>query len=373
MKIRSGELDVGQKLPIQKDLRGIFKVSNDTIKGALSILVKEGYISRRQHYGTFVISSKPRVGIDLERINEISLVTCPAEKNNIPENIFAGEYSNRVIKGIEEKARENGIYLLHSTISEGKLTLTGKEKDIAGLIIDGTITPGYLRIIKKSGIPFVLTGDVEWKAGVREDVDVIAVNDFEGPYLAVKHLIQLGHRRIVYIAHSLGDSLWEKNQLNGYREALREAGIACEDNLLIETKKFKTDSGYTAMKEFLKKSIHSASAQDGESFDKLRMVSEAEPRKVEPISFTALVNMRNYFTVGIIKALSEKNLRIPEDISMVCRGGSPELTTVTYDLEELGKAAVERLIDRITNPDEEPKRIIIPYQLIIRDSTKKAE
>jgi DNA-binding LacI/PurR family transcriptional regulator len=259
------------------------------------------------------------------------------------------------------------------------LSLAGKEKDIAGLIISGIVTPKFLRIVKKSKIPYVLIGDVYQKAKTGEDVDVIACNDFEGVYMATKHLIDLGHKRILYFTKYLEKHSWNIKQLEGYKEAHRKAGIICDKDLQLETGSIQSNSGYITMKEFLEKSIHSASAQDGESFDKppstslrtSRMVSKAEPRKVEPIPFTALICDRNTLAIGIIKALGEKGLRIPEDVSIVVSGRLPDLTIVTVDFEKIGRAAVERLLDRLTNPDWQPKRVVVSNKLIVRNSTMR--
>jgi DNA-binding LacI/PurR family transcriptional regulator len=73
-----------------------------------------------------------------------------------------------------------------------------------------------------------------------------------------------------------------------------------------------------------------------------------------------------------MKALEEKGLRIPQDISLVNNGMNPNFTLITVDLERMGMIAVERLIKRVTEPDEwKPERIIVPYRLIAGNSTRK--
>ena len=73
---------------------------------------------------------------------------------------------------------------------------------------------------------------------------------------------------------------------------------------------------------------------------------------------------------GIRQAIKEKGLRIPEDISEV-DFGSTECNHVFYDVEESGRLSFERLYYRLTNPGWKPERILVPYKLYIRDSTRK--
>ena len=104
------------------------------------------------------------------------------------------------------------------------------------------------------------------------------------------------------------------------------------------------ESGYATMKEFLK---------------------SQKP-------FTAAVCNGASLCMGVVKALKESNLSIPEDISMVGLGDDiSELTTVAFDLEEVGRTAVKRLIEKITSSNWQPGRILIQNKLIIRSSTRK--
>src|SRR3989339_886054 len=111
--IRSKKIPVGKKLPSQDELERIFKVSNDTVNGALAILVKEGYITRRPRHGTFVISDSPKKTIDLSVRNEVCLVVGTA--------YFEGGDSNpkftNLIKNLEESARQKKMHLIFKTIS----------------------------------------------------------------------------------------------------------------------------------------------------------------------------------------------------------------------------------------------------------------
>jgi LacI family transcriptional regulator len=346
-KILNGELEVGERLPPQRDLRKIFNVSINTMGEAISSLVREGYLATRSTHGTFVISAEPKKNLTLERRNEISLVVCPFEsvKGINYKKRDARLFLDEFFRGVEGEARKRNAYIMYSTIKDDKLTIAGKEKDIAGLIITGIITPKIFKTVKRSKIPFVLIGDIFQKTPPGEDVDIIASDDIGSAYMATKHLTELGHKRIVYITHSELGVYWEKNIIDGYKKALKEAGVPFDNNLVVEIERNTDSNGYKEMKEFMEKSI----------------------------PFTGVVHFYEHISKGIVKALAEKKLRVPEDISLVGIGDLTEFTCVTCEREEIGRAAAERLFEKISNPDSKPRRIIIPHHIIVCKSTRKIE
>jgi LacI family transcriptional regulator len=345
-KIVNKEIPVGKKIPPERDLCKMLNVTAPTVGKALTRLVEEGYIVRRPSLGTFVISTEPKKGVDLKRKNEIAIVVCPEKNIDMPDkNPIKGtilrKYNQSIIEGIEKKARDNRLYSIYSTIEGNELQVTNKREDIAGLIVLGGITPNDFRIIKKSRMPFVLMGDVDQEE-MTTGADIIVNDDYGSTYLATKHLIELGHKRVLYINRYLGKSSWEKKQLDGYENVLKEAGIPCDKDLEMEVGMRDADGRYSAIKDILEK---------------------GKP-------FTALVSVGDISGLAAVKAIKEKNMRIPEDMSVVVVGESSEITSVSYDLTDLGKKAVERLLERLTNPaDWKPERVLVPSRLHVHNTT----
>jgi DNA-binding LacI/PurR family transcriptional regulator len=342
-KIVNKELTIGQKLPSLDELHKLFKVGHMTIRSALSELVKKGYILSRQNRGTSVISSEPTRGIDLKRKNEIAVVNCALDMDNLSENT---RY-RQIMRGVEEKAKEKGIYILNSTVRNGEdmLFLAEKQNDIAGLIVIDAITPKNYRIIKSMNIPFVLIGDLLQEKPTKPEVDVIANDDFQGIYLATKHLIDLGHRRIGYVAYFLRKHSWEIEKTRGYEAALKESGILCDRKLEIEVGKI--DSNVLSAKP------------------KLREVMK------NSVPFSALICNDVDIYDEAIRVFGEKGLRVPDDVSMVVSSGGNTITSVSYKQRDMGKIAFERLIERLTNSDWKPERIVVPYKLTDNGTTRK--
>jgi DNA-binding LacI/PurR family transcriptional regulator len=94
--------------------------------------------------------------------------------------------------------------------------------------------------------------------------------------------------------------------------------------------------------------------------------------------FTAIVARSDFMAIGILRALNEQELRVPDDISLIgfddvefCQYTAPPLTTIRQDRVEMGRGAVRRLVAMIEGT-EEAAPLIIPTQLVVRKSTGPA-
>ncbi|MGH2534593.1 MAG: LacI family DNA-binding transcriptional regulator [Thermomicrobiales bacterium] len=164
-------------------------------------------------------------------------------------------------------------------------------------------------------------------------------------YIATRHLVNLGHRRIATI---LGDRdpRAPSGRLRGYRQALEEVGVEPDPNLA-ELGSWTGEGGYQAMQLLLDR------APD----------------------LTAVFSQNDHMAIGAISALHDRGLRVPEDVAIVgcddidlARYTIPPLTTVRISFENDGAAAVRLLLDRIANPETTPSRIVLPVELIKRSS-----
>ena len=129
---------------------------------------------------------------------------------------------------------------------------------------------------------------------------------------------------------------WEKNMIRGYKDALRDAELKYDRRLDVETKSNDSKVVYKVLKEKIKRSV----------------------------PFTAMIHVYGFFGMATVKALTEKGFSIPEDISLVCVGGNPEVTCIDYDVEGMGRVAAERLIEKLSYPDSPPERVVLEPRLI---------
>jgi len=106
-----------------------------------------------------------------------------------------------------------------------------------------------------------------------------------------------------------------------------------------------------------------------------RLITQSGKRLAERRDFTAIVAGSDFMAIGILRALTEQGLRVPDDVSLVgfddidlCQYTIPPLTTVRQDRVAMGREAVHRLIAMIEGT-EEVSPLILPTQLVVRKST----
>ena len=211
---------------------------------------------------------------------------------------------------------------------------------IEGLIlISHRLTPEALKAIATE-VPTVTV--------TREDIEVpfmdsVCNDDLAGAQLAVDHLVQLGHRKIVCL--SGGNNPVSISRAQGYQEAMKRHGLV--GNTKVVDGGLTDTAGYKAAKQALE------------------------------LSPTALVVANDFAAVGAIAAIEESGLQVPEDISVVGYDGirlgglrSVNLTSVAQPLAELGKLAAKRIIDRIEKPKSKSQKIRVSSELVVRGTTQ---
>jgi len=191
--------------------------------------------------------------------------------------------------------------------------------------------------------PIVLSGRRLKSPGVFS----LPIEDHQGALLATRHLIELGHRRIAFIAGIL-DHPDAVERLKGYRRALREAGIAY-DPRLVAPGDFHEEGGVEATERLLGSRT----------------------------KFTALFCVNDQTAYGACLALYRNRLRVPDDVSVIgfddlhsSAYRVPPLTTVRQSIRVLGESSAEAMFQMLRN--ERPRVELPPVELIVRESTAAA-
>jgi LacI family transcriptional regulator len=192
-------------------------------------------------------------------------------------------------------------------------------------------------------VPIVV---MDW-GPLNSKADRIQDNSALGGYLATRHLIEQGHRKIGLITGPL-DKLPAQSRQHGYRQALDEAGIVFQPEYIVEGD-FEFAGGITAMQQLLSLSEHP----------------------------TAVFAGNDVSAVGVYQALYRAGLSVPQDISVIgyddielARYLTPPLTTIHQPQEELCRKAVDTLLERIQGADDEPRLITLEPTLIQRESVR---
>lgn len=265
-------------------------------------------------------------------------------------NIVTAEITSH----IEMAAKEKG-YSVMLCITRGKVAEEVayvdllRSRNVDGMIIiHAGATEGeeveHLFRLKEEGMPFVLIS--EPIPGL--ETDYIVIDHERGAYNAVRHLLELGHRRIGYISGPPG-LYTEAMRFRGYRRALIDYGIEPDDRLVREGG-YKIEDGYRAA---------------------LSLLGEERP--------TAIFCFNDMEAIGVLQAAKQLGLRIPDDLALV---GTDDiqiapilevpLTTSSFPKDRVGRAAVDLLIEQIRAEEKSMprpyKKVYIEHHLVIRDS-----
>ncbi len=256
-----------------------------------------------------------------------------------------------VIRGIEEITYRRGYQLIltHSAENSSReedalTTLTSMQVD--GLLISTAQTVedyGIYQQIINRGLPLVFYDRCVKGIGA----SCVSLDDEESACLVTEHLIQHGYKKI---AHLSGPErvLIGKARLNGFEKALRNNQIPFNQKLVVEAGLQEQD-GYVAMKKLLS------------------LPKDEWPRAVVAVNDPA--------AFGAMKAINEVGLSIPGDIAIVGFSDDiraeliePPLTTIRQNAYEIGKKAVEKLLDLIENKESGIEEIVVKGELVIRRS-----
>lgn len=179
------------------------------------------------------------------------------------------------------------------------------------------------------------------------NADKILENSELGGYLATKILIEAGHQNIGIITGNLKKSA-AQNRLKGYKKALAEANIPLNTDWVVESH-FDFEGGVAGMEKLL--------------------AASNRPSAVFCCSDT--------IAVGAYQVIHRQGLRIPQDISVIgyddielARYLSPPLSTVSQPKAELGKLAVEMLLKRLKEPEENYQTRTLNPSLVLRESIR---
>lgn len=258
---------------------------------------------------------------------------------------FADPYFPRLIQGIAQACNTHdytlSLFMFHTEADEKDLY----PRVLSRGLIDGVIISSSLKndplipMLLTSDMPFIIIG----RPLTPGPISYVDVDNVAGAYSATIHLIRLGCRRIGHIAGTPGSSVGRDRQ-QGYENALRERGLSVEEALVVEGD-FLEASGYLGA------------------------------QKLCAAGVDAIVAASDKMAFGAMRALQDEGLNVPQDVAVVgfddleaAATFQPPLTTVRQPIRQIGITAVDLLLDVLENGAESAHRLVLPTQLIVRES-----
>jgi LacI family transcriptional regulator len=257
-------------------------------------------------------------------------------------------YIGEIVRGIDDELAaaqyDMMLYTTHRRKTKESVYVTSLAQGMTDgllLVLPENIET-YLQTLRQRHFPFVLIDH----QGTGETESVGATNR-QGGYDATQYLIKLGHCRIGFITGSL-DLGCARDRLAGYKAALIDWGLSI-DPALIQEGDFQQPRGFACAQVLLSL----------------------------PDQPTAIFVSNDVMAFGVMEAVRDRGLRIPDDVSIIgfddipqAASVYPPLTTIRQPLAEMGATATRMLLELINNPDQPAQRIELPTELIVRASTR---
>jgi LacI family transcriptional regulator/LacI family repressor for deo operon, udp, cdd, tsx, nupC, and nupG len=279
-----------------------------------------------------------------------SLVTRRTNTLGVVVTTIADPFAGEVVGGIEEFAlsRDYSI-ILASGHSDPELELRAvhslHERRVDGILVMASrIGARYLQMLSGMRVPIVLINSHH----PGDFIHSVRIDDVAGARLATRHLIDLGHRRIGYIGDKMGFQS-DIDRMTGYRRTLEEADLPFVPEL-VGHGDGTPESGMSAMQRLLNQ--------------------EERP--------TAVFCYNDRLAIGAMRAVRERGLRLPGDVSIcgyddlyLSSYTDPPLTTIQQPKREMGMQAGEILLQLLAG--EKPESRMTSGALVVRKSTARLE
>lgn len=342
--IKNKDLKPGERIHSENELSQKFNISRHTVRQSIGGLVNEGWLYRVHGKGTFVARAP---GLQKEKSRIAGVMTTYLNDYIFPD----------IIKGIDSVLSLRGYSMMlantqNNIQNERKCLLNLLDNNIDGLIVEPTKSAlpnpnlDLYREMSAQGIPIIFI-----HAYYNElNFSYVIEDDIRGGYIAARHLIELGHRKIFGIFKI--DDIQGHKRYQGFIECMKEFNLHTEDEAVVwfctedRDKIFKNE---IYMKNIINRLKH----------------------------YTAVICYNDQISIQLINVLRKKNIKIPADLSLVsfddsdiCKIAEVNLTSVAHPKESLGQKAANSLLKLLNNTEIHIEEIMKP-ELITRESSNK--
>ncbi|MFA6356060.1 MAG: GntR family transcriptional regulator [Candidatus Omnitrophota bacterium] len=349
-QINRGRYKPGEYIPSERQLSKDFKLNRMTVRKGMAMLIEEGLLQPFRGRGTFVTGyPQARAKSGSKDIGYVFIkdFNFPLSKN---------PYYTEILEGAEAEASKQDykFFLMSVDYDESKL------RDLASRIISdkigGAVFVGrfdekveeMITSLAKRKIPVVVIDRYVPYNGV----SAVLTDNAKGAYEAVSYLASLGHRDIGFITGPKSNQAVQERS-DGFWKAVRELKLKVRDESVAESD-LHIHGGYLAMKKIL------------------GMRNPASAGHRHP---TAVFAINDEAAIGAMRAIHEKGLEVPKDVSLVgfddiewATHTMPGLTTIKIYKKEIGAAAVKKLIEQIEDKAALPVKNVMPVKLVLRES-----
>jgi len=340
--ILAGNINCNDFLPSEKEIGDKFEVDRTTVRKALGKLVDDGLVEKRAGVGTRVVMRQYQP----DNQNNFRTIGFLLPKSPKKSDRITQPFYSRLFYRVEAECRKKGFSLIYTTLDEdADLFHVVEAHRLSGVIFVTNVSKKFLQQAVDAKIPSILVN------GYYEEMASVLCNNTDGAYKAIRHLVEIGHRRIAIIKGMSGYVTCDE-RFEGCHKAARELGISFEPCDIYEGN-WEFDGGYDGAR-------------------KLFADRENCP--------TALFAFNDMTAIGAIQGLVEMGRSVPDDVSVVgfdneyeaaFRHLIPQLTTIDVNIKTMASIAADNIVNRLENKGGYRLKIETPVDLVIGATTKE--
>ncbi|MGH9621458.1 MAG: LacI family DNA-binding transcriptional regulator [Bryobacteraceae bacterium] len=276
-----------------------------------------------------------------------SLVTQRTRAVGAVVTSIADPFNGEVVAGIEETANRHGYSVILASSQadperEIAVVRSFQERRLDGILVASSrVGALYAPLLSELKIPVVLLNNQHPDGFVHS----VSIDNAHGAYLAARHLIELGHRKIAYVGDRTGLHS-DSERFAGYRKVLEEAGLPLRQEFVVHG--------------------------DGKPEGAAQAAAPLLTRRGRP---SAIFCYNDMSALGVLQEAAKNRLAVPKDLSVAGFDDiffaellQPGLTTVRQPKREMGRRAMELLL-AVLGGEHAEREIVIRGELVVRGST----
>jgi len=307
------------------------KASKETIERVLKIIEETNY--RPSATARSLIMKRSRmIGVVIPNLQP-------------DESFFASPYNAQILGYLDRYIRNQGYYMmLRCVVQSFEVLADFATWNIDGAFLLGVVAKDALKLREKMNIPAVF---IDTYVDEGAPLATVSVEDRKGGYLAAKHLLDKGHRRIAFVSPPPWCPGVMQERYRGFCTALQEQGVKLEPDHLVVTKHVFYEQGVEAGKQ---------------------IAASQRP-------FTAVAAAADILAFGVMEGLRLGGRRVPEDVSVIgfdnlaeCQYSYPRLTSISQHLEEKAQLAGECLFSMLRDGTTVTGNRKVDVELVERQS-----
>lgn len=305
------------------------------------------------NYNARSLKRKDSICIGIIHITNNNLMFRNEYEWNFGLNQFSRDIEDGIFEGVIHIGGDLSVVKEHFYVTSKKSdapNLEAMPKILQNSQVDGAIFIGSLssvkinEFMKNIHVPVTfITSSIGIKGA-----DSVSHDPAKGTYLAMAELIRTGHQRVCLLNCPRSFQVWPK-RVDGMKMAADEFNYSLDEDMLLSVERNTAEGAYLAFEKLL---------DSGRRPD-------------------AVLAGNNEMALGVMRSFYEHNIRVPDDVSIICYEDSslcgslsPALSAVNIQKELMGRTALNFLLDRIKNPDLPIRSVTIEPRLKLRDSIK---